>query len=173
MFDIANGRENPNSYALRIKNSYLPNWPTEVLIEWFYRHNPQLERYSFLGFERFIFERQSWELNEIPDQDCFDNPAVWDDIVAGFKTSPTSKDWVAKYIFDHGTWSTPIVMLDNRCVTAGGKLVESLKGPFHLLEGHHRLAFLVTMRGKVWLKDYHDVWVVRLEDLNLHNHLKA
>ena len=39
-------REDPSDYAVRMQASLLPNWPTEVLIEWLHRHARHIDDLS-------------------------------------------------------------------------------------------------------------------------------
>ena len=57
--------ETAEQYVARMLRGPLPRWPTEVLVEWLYRHDTCLERYAFLRFESLMFERATWKLQEM------------------------------------------------------------------------------------------------------------
>lgn len=154
--------EEANVYADRMQSTLLPHWPTEVLIEWFHRHARSLYRYAFLRFERFRFDRQTWQLDHIPNREAFDDESFCERFMDVESRAENPHDWLAHYMLRHGTWNTPIIMLDNPRgdFTCPGD--RRLKSPFHLLEGHRRLSFLNGLRqiGKARLQ--HDVWIVTL-----------
>lgn len=155
--------ENPTAYAARMQQSLLPYWPTEVLVEWFYRHARHLYDYSFLRFEKFRFEKQRWRLDQVPGREAFADPRFCENFQDIERRSERPFDWLAKYMMHYGTWNTPITLLRTPIpgmVSPDGLVI---RHPIHLLEGHRRLSFLVGLRrlGKAALE--HDVWIVSID----------
>ena len=153
--------EDPMDYAKRMRCKYLPNWPVEVLIEWFHRHAGHIYDYAFLKFESFIFSKQEWPLDKIPSREAFADPKFCDDFSNVERRAENRNDWLARYMLEHGTWNTPIILLQvNKEIIAPSRL--ALNRPFHLLEGHRRLSFLNGMRKFKSVKSHHLVWVAGL-----------
>jgi len=155
-FNVA---EECSNYVQRIHNSLLPNWPHELLKEWLYRHADSMEKYAFLHFESFRFELKTWERDRIPGGQAFDN----EKFVAEFSNVASRAqvgDWLAIHMMREGTWNTPIVLLDNRSNTCRFPDQRLLKSPYHLLEGHRRLSYLIGLKrmGRAALK--HTAWIV-------------
>lgn len=153
--------ETAEEYARRMQSTILPHWPEEPLTEWLYRHYNNLETYEFLGYQSLRFERQTWHLEAIPGREAFADPRFCDNFSKGLEARAQGRDWLARYMLEHGTWPTPILLLEN----IGGTLTypsgEKLNQPYHLLEGHRRLAFLNALRQNVWALPNHEVWLVR------------
>jgi hypothetical protein len=121
-----------------------------------------MEDYAFLGFERFRFESEVWEVGQIPGREAFRDEGFCDDFQNVETRAALNKDdWLAHYMLREGTWNTPIVFLDNRGVD--GSLQEMrLKSPYHLLEGHRRLSFLQGLKRLHKARPEHSLWIVRL-----------
>ena len=51
--------ETADQYCSRIKAS-LPNFPPDVLVQWFYRHWLYIDDYAWLGFNLLSFNKESW-----------------------------------------------------------------------------------------------------------------
>ena len=69
-------------------------------------------------------------------------------------------DWLAKYMLEAGTWNTPIVLFENPGTAFPSD--ENLNSPYHLLEGHRRLAFLNGLKRLGRALPKHWVWIARL-----------
>jgi hypothetical protein len=156
--------EDPQIYAARMQRDLLPAWPTEVLVEWFHRHARHLNDYAFLRFETFHFSRERWPTEAIPGRDAFADPRFCDDFQDVERRAQERYDWLAKYMVEHGTWNTPIILLQTPApgMMAPGRW--QLRYPLHLLEGHRRLSFLTGLRGLGKAAALHDVWLVTLKD---------
>lgn len=154
--------ENPEAYAQRMQAGLLPHWPTELLIEWLHRHNSSADRYTFLSFEAMHFSRETWPLERIPNRGVFYDPTFCDNFTDVERRSRTPSDWLAQYMLEHGTWNTPIVLLDNQAGRIEFPNGVLLKTPFHLLEGHRRLSFLNGLRMIGKATATHDIWVAQL-----------
>ena len=154
--------ETEAAYAHRMRSTVLPDWPEEVLIEWLHRHADDIDEYAFLDIKTFLFSREMWPLARLPGGEAFDDDGfceAFSDVEERAQTNPN--DWLALYMCDHGTWNTPIVLLDNH---KGGLFFPDdgrpLRSPLHLLEGHRRLSFLNGLRQRGKAVAEHAVWVV-------------
>jgi hypothetical protein len=63
----------------------------------------------------------------------------------------------------HGTWPTPIILLDNRSGELKFPEGEKLKKPYHLLEGHTRRSFLSVLQADGRALEEHEVFVVSFD----------
>ena len=152
--------ESSENYVSRMRISVLPNWPNELLTEWLYRHAESIEKYTFLQFESFTFARDRWKLANIPRRESFEKESFCDDFCRIKERAHDGHDWLANYMLREGTWNTPVVFLGNTFAQhrfPDGKL---MKAPYHLLEGHRRLSFLVGLRKLRRANPEHDIWVV-------------
>lgn len=153
--------EAENEYVSRMQAGPLPNWPTEPLQEWLYRHADHMDDYAFLGFDRFHFELATWDLDRLPGREAFKDEHFCDSFQdVEDRAAANWYDWLAHYMLREGTWNTPIILLDNAMVPA--LLHEPmLKSPYHLLEGHRRLSFLRGLKRLGKARDRHSVWIVQ------------
>ncbi|MBV9924476.1 MAG: hypothetical protein JOZ96_05490 [Acidobacteria bacterium] len=151
--------ETAEEYARRMQSTILPHWPGEPLREWLHRHFNNLETYAFLDFERLRFERQTWDLKAIPGHEAFADPHFCDSFSKNLEAR--GRDWLAQYMLEHGTWPTPILLLENLDGALAYPHGEKLNQPYHLLEGHRRLSFLNALRQSGRALPQHDVWLVR------------
>lgn len=159
--------ESADDYASRI-GTVLPHWPKEVLIEWFWRHFNDIGDYAFLDFSSFRFSRQEWQLERIPGREAFRDPRFYDNFSDIEQRAKYPYDWLARYMMEHGTWNTPVILLANSRELTGGPNCWTIRAPNHLLEGHRRLSFLGGLRqlGKACPK--HEVWIVERTDSMNH-----
>ena len=151
--------EKADDYAARMQAELLPRWPKEVLIEWLHRHNIHADRYAFLGFENLSFRPEVRPLNEVPGREAFDAPGFYDDFVNVDLRAENPNDYLAQYMVEHGTWNTPVVLLENPDTLIKFPDGCPMKSPFHLLEGHRRLSFLDGLRQNGKAKPEHHVWI--------------
>jgi hypothetical protein len=157
----ANGlvTESEQAYIARIHVA-LPAWPEELVREWLFRHADFMEDYGQLGFERLRFTLEPWPLRLIPGREAFRDPRFCDDFQDVEQRVENKYDWLAKYMLKAGTWNTPIVLFENPKNAAQPS--RDLKSPYHLLEGHRRLAFLNGLRRLGKAHPEHSVWITRL-----------
>jgi hypothetical protein len=152
--------ESPHDYADRVHSTTLPNFPKEVLIEWFHRHPNVIEEYASLNFPALRFNLEDWPLKNIPGPEAFASKKSCAALAKSFKQRLLDGDWLATYMNQHDTWNTPILLLDNRNgdfpSVAGGPG----RQPFHLLEGHTRLSFLIALRELGRASKRHKVYLV-------------
>lgn len=152
--------ETKSNYINRMKGNVLPNWPKELLEEWLYRHAIDIEKYTFLNFRKFVFEKEIWHLKDIPKKEVYHDPLFFENF-KNIKTRANhdSNDWLAHYMLENGTWNTPIVLLKSPKGNINFLHGESLRSPFHLLEGHRRLAFLNGLKELNLAKERHELWI--------------
>lgn len=157
--------EGAEEYAARV-GALLPNFPADVLIQWFHRHPNAIHRFSRLGLERLEFSEERWFGSEIPKAEAFENPGDYAMLQKGARHGGYKNEWLLEQMRVCGTWPCPPIFLAN---PKGGEVYSLPYGdhtgrdsvrcrqPWHLLEGHHRLAYLplVTTGG------IHRVWVAR------------
>lgn len=153
--------EETHAYIDRMQNGPLARWPSEVLIQWPYRHADQFDKYEFLGFENFSFLKECWNIEKLPGREAFDSPKFCDNFkdIERRARIRFPEDWLAKYMLEHGTWNTPIVLLKNSEGTLVHPNSDRLRSPYHLLEGHRRLSFLNGLRETGKAKSEHEVWI--------------
>ena len=150
-------------------SSLLSNFPPDVLGQWFYDHHQQFEDdYGWLGFERLSFRLAYWRTDEIPTHD-FGHDELLRDRVGYFRDVDEKSqrhDRLWRYTCERGTWPRPIIVLhnpDGRLHFPNGL---ALGAPFHLLEGHNRVAALSAAAGAgVALTDAHAVWMAWVPEL--------
>ncbi|MGL5780685.1 hypothetical protein [Cetobacterium sp.] len=149
-------------YFQRI-HKLLPNWPEEVVKEWLYRHNNQIEDYFYLGFHNFKFSLEKWENKKIMK---LINSHKMDYVIdpLGLQILDKPYSFLQKYIHENGTWPSPIIVLKNgNDIISDNK--EFLGKPYHLLEGHLRLGYIRNLyKNNKKLKKEHLVYIVKKEN---------
>jgi hypothetical protein len=153
--------EDVKIYVARMHATLLPHFPEELLVEWLYRHHNCLYNYAFL-FESLRFERQSWKLEEIPGCEAFSDQKFCETFSRSFDVRARDPfDWLARYMNQKGTWNTPVVLLENVQGDIVAPAWVTLRRPYHLMEGHRRLSFLIALRNQGRALDEHTVWLAR------------
>ena len=150
--------EEPLAYAARMQRSLLPHWPTDILVDWLHWHERHIYQYASLGFENLHFRLETWSLERIPGAEAFRDPNFIKDC-GSIEAQIKAGGWLVKYMVEHGTWKTPIILLDTRGVPKVATSKQPLRFPVHLLEGHHRLAFLNLLRDQPGTRPEHKVWI--------------
>lgn len=153
--------EEVKTYVARMRATLLPHFPEELLVEWLYRHHDSLYTYASF-FESLRFERQTWKLQEIPGCEAFNDPKFCENFSRTFDDRVRNpKDWLARYMNQHGTWNTPIVLLENLRGEIPSIAWAAIRQPYHLLEGHRRLSFLIALRNQGSALEEHTIWIAR------------
>jgi hypothetical protein len=156
--------EDAKEYAARIKNSSLPNFPEEILMEWFHRQDNTIEEYSFLDFENLQFERETWDIKDIPGREAYRFESDFDHFIKEFNhwlATKAKDNWLAHYMYNHGTWNSPIILIENHDGELSFPNQDYLNQPYHLLEGHHRRSYLSRLNDLGKAKAKHDVFIAR------------
>lgn len=152
--------ETESSYIERIRKNLLPNWPRELIKEWLFRHAVDIEKYTFLEFRNLVFEKRTWNINEMPGKEVYHDPMFFENFKnIKIRAELDPNDWLAHYMIENGTWNTSIVLLKNFQDKIHFPHGESLRSPYHLLEGHRRLAFLNGLKELNSASEYHDIWI--------------
>lgn len=116
------------------------NFPGEVLLEWLGRHGYQsMRRWSHLDLERLVFQDVTWNYDQLTHIKALDSGfiEVGPESFGAYQLNRKG-DWAREYIRAHGTWCSPIIVIDH-------PVTESIAGTdipsgLVLIEGHSRLS---------------------------------
>ena len=67
--------ETVEEYCRRMR-PLLPNFPAEVLSQWFFDHWSQIDDYAWLGFDRLRFDRREWTSEQIMQSGIQENDSI-------------------------------------------------------------------------------------------------
>lgn len=142
----------------------LSNFPQCVIEQWPYRHFVDFcNKYWWLEYDRLVFDKVLFSKEQIMSigTAILDIQDSWgDDFInnPGFRIKQT---WLGGYMAEHKTWPKPIIVFDT-CNSSFGE-VNKLCRPFHLLEGHLRLAYMrAFIRYNITEVDaMQEVWLVK------------
>lgn len=155
--------ENEQAYATRMAPK-LPHFPADVLGQWFYDHWMQIGDYSWLDYKALRFKQVHWTTEQVP-KDRFGHEELLSSRVQYFRnTTPLPERFsrLLLYMERNGTWPRPIIVLDTQ-----SELPERpawlARGPYHLLEGHNRVAGLRYLMGRFAIQPSHAVWIASRE----------
>ena len=158
--DSGNVTEEQGVHRQRVRR-LLPNFPDEVLGQWVYEHWINVGQYDWLNFSSLKFEAATWTTEEILKSGATDDPFVSlyrNQLESSVLDRRTKR--IAKYMRIHGTWPVKPLLLANPrgalCWPGG----EALGGPFHLMEGRHRVGVLAALSARGKLAPCHGVWCV-------------
>jgi hypothetical protein len=143
----------------------LPNFPAEVLSQWFFDHWSQIDDYAWLGFDRLRFDRREWTSEQIMQSGIQENDSIQIDhrhFEKGILAPRIER--IACFFDANGTWPVPPIFLDNTDNDITRPDGWRLTTPYHLLEGSHRAAIFWTYHSRGALVSSHFLWVSTLED---------
>ena len=152
-----------SEYRHRV-HELLPNVPSDVIEQWLYEHWSGVSaRYGHLDLAALHFDLVAWSNDCLPTEGI-GNDSYVDSLTGVALRDPTSYDRLRRidsFFDEHGTWPRPVIFLEN----SRGQHTDSKNPwfgqPYHLLEGHHRLAcFRARREGALHLADEHDVWLM-------------
>ena len=152
--------ESKTAYCNRVLSA-LPNFPPEVIQQWFFEHSDTLINNGWLNFRALQFQRYTLTTEQI-DQPCFNENIFVARILRRHELSDDERtirliDFVAK----NGTWPVPPVILWHPDAIVNTDWGAVCATPFHLLEGHHRIAtLLMCLRFPTTIREHH-VWLAR------------
>lgn len=151
--------ESPDGYFLRIKN-ILPNFPREVLIQWFYEHWNDIDNFAWLGFEKLNFDCVEWSVSELLASGIKDNEVI-ETYKHNFLNGSCSDRMksLSSYFKRYGTWPiAPLLLknLDNNISYPNGLACNS---PYHPIEGYHRFAILFANITNASQQKRHQIWL--------------
>lgn len=155
--DLGEPTESAEEYASRVQR-LLPNFPNQVISQWFQEHDGVIEQHASLNYRTLKFELTTLGPAEL-NLPCLAEHATVvqyrDYFLKGVKTPRMTR--LVQFIQEHHTWPVPPLIFDNPDgkfeIRAGFKY----SIPYDLLEGHHRMAVLYALqkhnqgRHKVWL----------------------
>ena len=141
----------------------LPNFPAEVLTQWFYEHWADIDRYAWLEFQRLVFERTNWSTWQVLASGVKENQSVGID-QRHYETGVRGPriERIVEFLESSGTWPVAPVFLENIAGDVAQPDVLRLTAPYHLLEGHHRVALLCVFATRNAVVARHEVWVASL-----------
>jgi hypothetical protein len=154
--------ESVAAYVKRMHATLLPNFPAEVLEEWFHRHWDSVDEYDSIPFERLVFRQEKWTVNQIPKREAYRDPSFFDELsdYSHFPWRLANKhDWLLWYMKEHGTWNSPPILFEN----TDDHFPKEIHSPWHLLEGHRRVGLLHALASQGLTKDEHPVFICRLK----------
>lgn len=151
--------ESKDQYEARLRAA-LPDFPSQVIRDWIVRHGESaFQEHGWLDYRRLRFD-----LTEMPTS-CLLQMVLTsnEQAVSGWSRAiRTDNDFqetrLGQYMLRAGTWPVPPVVLYNPSglVKAQGAAL----GRYHLLEGHHRLAYLkgLFIPPPIPALEFHEVW---------------
>ncbi len=156
--------ESPDSYAVRFQINY-PNFPSDVIVQWFYDHRQAIHQYSWLPFGVMQFSLVELTNTEIFSP-CFSANPIVDQYRAHFQRANTSRRMsrLSEYICENGTWPVPPIALANPEASIQSPWGMKCDAPFYLLEGHHRFAVLHAYKAEVFLNPTHKIWLAEISE---------
>ena len=133
--------ESDEAYLVRLRSS-LPHFPEEVLTDWLLRHGSfAFFLFGWLDYRRFRFSREEWQTSKLLELVISSNERDMDIWTQELREFPeVQQQRLGAFMINNGTWpSTPLVLDNtNEIRRPSGQPLSR----YHLLEGHHRLAFL-------------------------------
>lgn len=123
---------------------WLPNFPDEVLLEWQGRHGYEsMCRWSHLDLERLVFQDVTWSYDQLTHIKALD-PGFLEVGPKSFGAYQVNRkgDWAGEYIRAHGTWCSPIIVIDHPVIDSS--VATNIPSGLVLIEGHSRLSRMLN-----------------------------
>jgi len=160
--------ETEDDYCDRIKN-LLPNFPKDILSQWLYEHCGDIEKFAWLDFTKLKFKKKLWGIEELIDFNI-ENYEIVKHYLEHIKrkTKTPRFDSLTSYIRKNGTWPTAPIFLENCTNQHFYPNGLACHVPIHPLEGHHRLAVLLSYKKEKFIKQKHEIWISQLIYKNKH-----
>ena len=156
-------KESPEQYCSRM-HVLLPNFPSEVLIQWFYRHWIHIDEYAWLEYKSLAFQKVLWTANEVISSGIKEKHTVQIDhqhYETGLRYS--RQESIIAHFESTGTWPIPPIFLKNICAKISFPDGRQCTKPYHLIEGHHRAAIFWSYYDRSKVKSQHHVWMVNIK----------
>ena len=159
---------NYDTYELEDKVLYLerifkllPNFPKEVIIQWFYGHPQQAHEHAWLNYQNLKFELTTWKTEEVPICNYGNTDAVETYSYNYFKKGNMSnrREKLEQYFQANGTWPIAPIFLKNEFGNLKYPHGFPCGKPFHLLDGHNRMAFFLEYKRLKKLSQAHFVYI--------------
>ncbi len=158
--------ESKKEYLNRI-HPLLPNFPDEVLLQWFYDHHHAVGQYEGLDYPTLEFEKVTWQTEDVPSSAFGPDRKIKTieqrrhDYFEENDGGPRMSE-LGDYFKCHGTWPVPPIFLQN----LEGNFKDSTGyrydgAPYHLIEGHRRLALFLGFKDSGKLTESHQVFVMK------------
>lgn len=168
IFDNRTLVKEPLAQYLKRVGALLPKFPFPVLTQWFYDHPQTVAQYDWLNFPSLNFTLETWKTDAIPTS-SFGNVScvmLYKENYFTGRAKSERTDRLGSYFIDHGTWPVPPIILEN--FNAEFTFPHGFKcgTPYHLLEGHNRLAQFIGFKERNVLRQTHQLYVTRYEQRN-------
>lgn len=153
------GAKEPLRRYCRRTRSLLPNFPTNVLVQWLFRHDQFfIPNWGWLDFRNLAFEKQTWATDRVLQLRARDDSIPEHRRSILFDDRWPTKTWLEKYMASRGTWPRPILVF----CTADVALAPAarLPQPYVLMEGHRRLGYIRALADHNLARPAHSVWLV-------------
>jgi len=152
--------ESQKEYYLRIRK-ILPNFPEEVLIQWFYDHWNDIDNFAWLEFQKLNFEVVKWSVPAILASgiECNEEIKTYKYNFVNGSYSERMKS-IATFFQNYGTWPIAPLLLKN--VDGNFRYPNGFpcNSPYHPLEGLHRYAIFFAYQNKPFVQKIHKIWLV-------------
>lgn len=154
--------ETVDEYCTRMKN-VLPNFPDEVLSQWFYRHcRLDIDDYAWLNYSTLKFNKEEWTSEKILSAGVKDNERVQinkKQFEAGDKT--LRKERIESYFTLHHTWPIAPILLHNPNDDMSLPNGCTCTSPYHLIDGNNRLGIFLSLFDNCSIDKHqmHFVWI--------------
>lgn len=156
--------ETIDEYCKRMKG-ILPNFPDEVLSQWFYRHHRlDIDDYAWIDYPTLQFKKEEWSSEKIFSSGVKNNERVQinkKQFEMGVKTPHT--DEIKNNFTQHNTWPIAPILLynpnDDMYLPNGYKCTS----PYHPIDGNHRLGIFISLfeNSLIDKEKTHFVWIAR------------
>ena len=156
--------ENEKEYCERMQE-ILPNFPKEVLLQWFYRHCRQdIDDYAWLDYPTLQFGKEKWSSEKVIISGIKENDRVQINKMH-FETRVKARhtDYLESHFYQHHTWPIAPILLhnpnNNMALPSGYKCTN----PYHPLDGNHRLGIFISLFEKSIINKgkMHFIWIAK------------
>ncbi|WP_108652368.1 hypothetical protein [Dongshaea marina] len=148
-------------YLSRMRRE-VPDIPQNILQHWIFRHWRGFEsNWGWLDLEQIHFEKLCYSTKVLIQElgtHRRDTINYWSRVHQD--NSYVRDSWLAQSMLEQGSWPEPIIVLNNnqQLNDPSGRPMAKL----HLLEGHHRFAYLKSMydNSPQLLLPEHEIWLL-------------
>lgn len=145
----------------------LPHFPDEVVETWLFEHNGQIDEFCEWPLESLRWSMIEIKTNELPFKDNGRDYQVSKNLEqlgdTRYQHDMKKHDWpmerIRAFIEQNGTWPRPILLFNNSDTSIKTYQGYPCGTPYHLMEGHKRLATLFYYMSKYELLENHKVWL--------------
>jgi hypothetical protein len=131
-----------------------------VLSSWFGEHPAAIQIFYHLDFERFTFREVAFAPETLPGEETFRDGARSIDTLV--QESDVTHRGLKVYLEQHANWPVPPILLDTGSSTLPPHVPFSLKRPYHLLDGYHRIALAHRLIGSGLITTPLTFWMARI-----------